>query len=258
MFDLTGKVALVVGGAGYLGLPVSAALAEQGAAVVVASRNQQRVNAAVDKLRENGAEDRLLGLSLDVGEEGSIQDAVSKTVEHFGRLDILVNATFCASGKPLAELSGSEFDHANHVNITGSFLLARCAADVMETGSSIIQYSSMYGLVSPCPRMYGPSVTPNPIEYGIAKAGLCQMVRYLAAFYGSRGIRVNAVAPGAFTNPAGVGYDSDYLQRQADLTMLGRIGKPEETAGAVVFLASDAASYITGEVLRVDGGWTAW
>lgn len=259
MFDLTGKVVLVAGGAGFLGLPASIGLAEQGASVVVASRNADRVATAVKEIhaKHPDAKSRVQGLSLDVGDEQSIRAAVQQTVDRFGKLDVLVNATYHAIGKRLDELSGVEFDQANHVHITGSFLLARESAGAMQRGGSIIQYVSMYGLVSPDPKMYIPPLKPNPIEYGVAKAGLCQMVRYLASAYGARGIRVNAISPGAFDD------DTDrsvpgFVDRLAARTMLGRPGQRHETAGAVVFLASDEASYVTGAVLCVDGGWTAW
>jgi NAD(P)-dependent dehydrogenase (short-subunit alcohol dehydrogenase family) len=260
MFDLTGKVALVAGGTGWLGLPVCSALAKQGAAVVVASRSSERVSAAVEHVRRNGASAQLLGLTLEMGDEASIREVVQKTIERFGRLDTLVNATFHAIGKPLDQLSGREFDEANRVHITGSFLLARTGAEAMVAsgrGGSIIQYSSMYGLVSPYPKMYEPPMQPNPIEYGVAKAALCQMVRYLAAMYGPKQIRVNALAPGPFNTDADLaapGFD----ERVASRTMLGRTGRRDETAGPVVFLASDEAAYVTGAVICVDGGWTAW
>jgi len=256
MFNLTGKVAIVAGGAGLLGLPVSAALARQGAIVVIASRNKERVAAAVKILREHSTKEHV-GLSLDIGDEHSIRQVIKQTVDQYGRLDVLVNATYYAISKPVNEISGQEFDQANHTHITGSFLMVREAANAMKSGGSIIQYVSMYGLVSPDPGMYVPPIPPNPIEYGVAKAGLTQMVRYLAAVYGPKGIRINAIAPGPFAD------DSDrespeFIRRMSAKTMLGRPGERHETAGAVVFLASDESSYATGSVLTVDGGWTAW
>jgi NAD(P)-dependent dehydrogenase (short-subunit alcohol dehydrogenase family) len=259
MFDLSGKVALVAGGTGYLGFPVAQALAKQGAAVVVASRDLGRIASAVTALRAAAAHDRVLGLQLDMGDERSIQETVTTALERFGRLDILVNATFGGGRKRFDELDATTMDQANHVHITGGFLLARSAAEAMDHGGSIITYSSMYGLVAPDLTIYSPPLPPNPVEYGMAKAALCQMTRYLAAHYGPRGIRVNAVAPGAFTNPRpDFPADEAYLRRQAAKTMLGRIGRRDETAGAVVFLASDESSYVTGTVLCIDGGWTAW
>jgi NAD(P)-dependent dehydrogenase (short-subunit alcohol dehydrogenase family) len=259
MFNLAGKVALVAGGAGFLGKPASRALAAQGAAVLIASRNAERVSAAVDEIRGEGAKD-VAGIALDVADEQSVDRAVEQTIERFGRLDILVNATYTAVGKPMDELTGAEFDRANHGHITGSFLLCRAAARAMKkqgVGGSIVQYVSMYGLVSPDPGMYIAPMNPNPIEYGVAKAGLCQMVRYMAAMYGPDGIRVNAIAPGAFDDQHDRSIPG-FVERMGARAMLGRPGKCHETAGAVVFLASDEASYVTGSVLRVDGGWTAW
>jgi len=257
MFDLTGKVALVAGGAGYLALPATAALAKQGATVVIASRNADRVAAAVKEIEKQTGGKRIHGLPLDVGDENSIRQVVKQTVDRCGRLDVLVNATYHAIGKPVGEITGAEFDLSNHVHITGSFLLAREAANVMKPGSSIIQYISMYGIVSPDPKMYIAPMRPNPVEYGVAKAGLAQMVRYFAATYGPRGIRVNAISPGAFDDDADRSIPG-FVERMAARTMLGRPGQRHETAGAVVFLASDEASYVTGSVLTVDGGWTAW
>jgi NAD(P)-dependent dehydrogenase (short-subunit alcohol dehydrogenase family) len=137
-------------------------------------------------------------------------------------------------------------------------MLAREAATRMEGGGAIVLYSSMYGLVAPDPGVYEPPMNCNPIEYGAAKAGVAQMVRYLAATLGPRGIRVNGIAPGPFPFPETVRESGDFAQRLAARTMLKRIGRREETAGAVVFLVSDAAQYVTGAILPVDGGWTAW
>ncbi|MEI6464623.1 MAG: SDR family oxidoreductase [Verrucomicrobiota bacterium] len=259
MFNLAGKVALVAGGTGYLGLPVAVALARQGAAVAVAGRNPERVAAATSEVRDAVGGERALGLTLDMADEGSIHQAVRATQQCFGRLDILVIATHGSSGKTFEELDAAAMDSAHRAHITGTFLLARGAAEAMPEGGSMIIYSSMYGLVAPDFAMYSPQLPRNPIEYGVAKAALCQMTRYLAAHYGPRGIRVNAVAPGAFTHPRPeFPADEAYLRRQSAKTMLGRVGRRHETAGAVVFLASEAASYITGSVLPIDGGWTAW
>lgn len=257
MFDLSSKVVLVAGGAGFLGLPVSRALARQGASVVIASRNQGRVQGAVKQLSADVPADRLLGLSLDVGQHASIEAAVAQSIERFGRIDVLVNMTYHAIGKRVDDLTGAEFDLANHIHITGSFLLIREVANHMTTGASIIQYVSMYGAVSPDPSMYVEPMRPNPIEYGVAKAGLTQMVRYLAAAYGPRGIRINALSPGPFADD-GDKQSTEFMRRMSSRTMLGRPGEPGETAGAVIFLASDEASYVTGSILTVDGGWTAW
>jgi NAD(P)-dependent dehydrogenase (short-subunit alcohol dehydrogenase family) len=189
MFDLKDKVALVAGGAGYLGTPICRRLAEQGATVVVADLNGDRAKALAEEIGGRGQ-------SLDVGSEKSIKDVVAHTAAQSGRLDILVNCTYYSVGKLVEDLTEPEFDRAMHVNLTGSFLLAREAGRVMPAGGSMIFFSSMYGQVSPDPKTYPGDMKPNPIEYGVAKAGLIQMVRYLAVHWGPRNIRVNAIGPG--------------------------------------------------------------
>jgi len=143
-------------------------------------------------------------------------------------------------------------------HVTGSFLLARGTTDFMPDGGSIVLFSSMYGQVAPDPGMYHPPMQPNAIEYGISKAAINQMVRYLAAHYGPRGIRVNAVAPGPFPNPGKYTGTPDFIERLEAKTPLKRVGRQSEVAGAVIYLASDASSYTNGHILTVDGGWTAW
>ena len=255
-FDLSGKVALVAGGAGYLGQAICLALAEQGATVMVADLARERAEALAADIAARGG--KAYAVELDVAVEASSQAAVARTVAACGRLDVLVNATYFAVGKPLDDLSAEEFDRANRVNLTGAFLLAREAARVMPSGGSMVLFASMYGLVAPDPRVYQPPMTPNPIEYGVGKAGVIQMAKYLAVSWGARGIRVNAIAPGPFPNPGVQQQDPEFVQRLAGKVPLGRIGRQDEIAGAVVFLAADASSYLNGATLNVDGGWTAW
>jgi NAD(P)-dependent dehydrogenase (short-subunit alcohol dehydrogenase family) len=158
----------------------------------------------------------------------------------------------------MEDLTAADFDRANRANVTGAFLLARAAAEAMREGGSIILYSSMYGLVAPDPAMYEAPMQPNPIEYNAGKGAVVQMTRYMAAHYGRRNIRVNAIAPGPFPRADIQAGHPAFIERLARRTMLGRIGRRHETAGAALFLASDASSFVTGHVLCVDGGWTAW
>ena len=253
LFDLSGKVVLVAGGAGYLGQAICRTLVDQGAAVMVADLARERAGTFAATLGGKG-----YAIGLDVGSEASSRAAVDHTVAVCGRLDVLVNATCFAIGKKVEDLRPEEFDQANRINITGTFVLAREAARVLPQGGSIILFASMYGLVSPDPRLYEAPMNPNPIEYGAGKAAIVQMTKYLAVAWGSRGIRVNAIAPGPFPNPSIRENDPAFIKRLAAKVPLGRIGRQEEIAGTVAFLAAEASSYMNGTTLSVDGGWTSW
>lgn len=258
LFDLTGKVACVVGGGGYLGGPVCRALADHGAQVVVADLRLDAAQRTAAQLREAGHQAE--ALALDITDETAVGAEIDRLVDRFGRLDVVVNATAYSTGKVQEEMTLADFEAGLRVSLAGAFLLGREAGRVMirQRSGSIIQFGSMYGMVSPDPRVYGPNQRVNPVDYETAKAGILQLVRYQAVMWAPHGVRVNAVVPGPFPNPAGQGGDAEFVARLSQRVPMGRVGRAEEIAGAVVFLASDAASYVTGTHLVVDGGWTAW
>jgi NAD(P)-dependent dehydrogenase (short-subunit alcohol dehydrogenase family) len=260
MFRMDGKTVIVTGGAGYLLYPACRGFAELGARVVVGDFNQERLDEAVRELSEDFSPERILGVNFDAADEASCTALVEAAVERFGKIDVLVSGTTGSAGKEVGDIAPDEFDRANRMNITSPFFLARSAVGHMpEQGGSIIFISSMYGLVAPNPSDYYPlGLTPNPVDYGAGKAGLCQLGRYLAAYWGSRNIRVNVVAPGAFPWKSGHGNNDQFINVLGRKSMLGRIGRREEIGGAVVFLATEEASFITGQVLSVDGGVTSW
>jgi NAD(P)-dependent dehydrogenase (short-subunit alcohol dehydrogenase family) len=256
-FDFSGRTILVAGGAGYLGLPCCTLMASLGANIAIADINPERLAAAKTAIEAAGRGE-VLALELDIGDEASVLHSVEAAADRFGGLWGLVNATFGSTGKRFDELTAAEFDRANRLNLTGSFVLARAAATHMAEGGSMVLYASMYGVVAPNPANYPAGMAPNPIEYGAGKAGIVQMVRYMAGHFGPRNIRVNAVAPGPYPHQATQDGSAEFMANLSRSAMLGRIGRQEEMAGPTAFLLGDAASYITGQCLNVDGGWTAW
>ncbi len=258
MFSLKGRVAIVAGGAGYLGGAVCRGLLEQGASIVVADLNMEAAQTCVRDLNAMDPQAKCAALPLDLQEQTSIETLVASTCDAFGRLDILVNATYAPHGPHSAEIAAHDFTKSLAADVTGGFMLARRAKAAMTDSGSIIFFSSMYGRVAPDPRIYEKPMLPNPIEYGVAKAGVDQMIRYLAVAWAPDGIRINGVSPGAFPKPLIQKEHPDFVKRLAEKIPMARIGSAEEIAGAVCFLASDEASYVTGQVLVVDGGWTVW
>ena len=260
MFEFSDKVALVIGGAGYLCSPICQQLLASGAKVVVTDLDNERALGFAVSL-ESG--NKVVGLKCDVSNEESIKMAVVKTMEAFGRLDILINAAYNGSHDcDLESMTAADFDKTNRIQLTGSFLLAREAGRVMSSGANMIFFSSMYGRISPEPAIYHEPMLPNPIDYGVVKAGVEQMVRYLAVHYAPRNIRVNAVVPGAFPHTNVDSFNDaeyqDFVARLSKKAPLDRIGEQHELVGPTIFLASDEASFVTGHCLAVDGGWTIW
>ena len=259
MFDLTNKTILVAGGAGYLGSQLCEAILLHSGNICIADINVEKINSLKNSLTKKFPENKIFSTKLDIRNENSIIECVNKTNEYFDNINGLVNATYGATSKSLEDLTAKEFNDANEINLTGSFLLSRHTINSMKESGSIIMFASMYGIVSPKPTLYPEGINPNPIEYGAGKAGLIQLTKYLASYFGSKNIRVNAIAPGPFPDvKKNENYNQEFLDNLRDSTMLKRLGKSEEIAGPIVFLLSEASSYITGQVLKVDGGWTAW
>jgi NAD(P)-dependent dehydrogenase (short-subunit alcohol dehydrogenase family) len=269
-FKLEGRVAVVTGGAGLLGREFSRTLAEAGAAVVVADIQAGAAEAVAADLTAQGY--LALGVRLDVTDPASVQAMVETTLARFGRLDILVNsAALDPKFDPEALARGivpgrfedfplDLWNQALAVNLTGVFLVTQaCVQPMLAQGKgSIINICSTYGLNGPDQRIYvradGQRVGYKPVYYTVTKAGVLGFTKYLAAYYAGTQIRVNALTPGGVYNQ----HDDDFVRNYSARTILGRMARKDEMNGALLFLASDASSYMTGANLIVDGGWTAW
>jgi len=267
-FSLEGRSALVTGGAGLLGRQFTRTLGEAGARVVIADID---FSAAYEHARElRASQIPAIAIKVDVTDPGSVAGMVEHTLSEYERLDVLVN---CAALDPkfdpqhLGDQSANAFENyaleawkrSLEVNLTGVFLSCQAAVKSMvQQGSGvIINISSIYGLVGADQSIY-PQVEGRqqfkPVDYPVTKAGILGLTRYLAAYYAGTGISVNALTPGGIFN----GHDDDFLRRYSAKAILGRMADIDEINGAILFLASDASSYMTGANLIVDGGYTAW
>lgn len=256
-FDLSGRVAVVSGGAGWLGTQMVAALAAAGAHVTAVSRNSTKAKEAL-----SGFEGDISVLSADVTSD-EWPDAIRSVAARSGGLDILINNAHVGRGGSLRTSTADMFREGYELAVIAAATGINAARESLTASAragrypSVINVASMYGSVAPDPSMYETESSRNPPYYGAAKAGLLQLTRYSAAELGHLGVRVNAIAPGPFPSVAAQA-NSDFTRELGTRTMLGRVGHPAEIQTATLFLASPSSSFVTGIVLPVDGGWTAW
>lgn len=249
MFRLEGQVALVVGGGSGIGQASAEALAAHGARVVVADARLEAARQTAERVQAAGGEAE--AAELDILDGAAVRARVEEIVGRYGRLDTAVTTPSINVRKPLLEYTDEEFERVVMLNLKGTFhVLAEAGRAMARQGSgSLIAFSSIRSLV----------VEPGQGVYAATKAGTVQMVRALAAELGPRGVRANAIGPGVIDTPltAPIKNQPEWYAAYGAKSVFGRWGKPEEVAGAVVFLASRASSYVTGTILFVDGGWTA-
>lgn len=269
-FDLTGRVAIVTGGGGQLGFEFCKTLAEAGAAVVTADLNMEHATKAATRLAEFNH--TIFPFQLDVTSVESTHELVAETMKRYGRIDILVNSAaldpkFDPDAAALGIAPGAfedypleQWSEALNVNLTGIFLVTQaCVRQMVAQGKkgSIINICSTYGLNGPDQRIYikdGKRVAFKPVYYTTTKAGVMGFTKYLAAYYAGTEIRVNALTPGGVYN----NHEDYFVKNYSAKTILGRMANKDEMNGALLFLASEASSYMTGNNVVVDGGWTAW
>ncbi len=270
LFRLDGRVALVTGGAGLYGSVISRALAEAGATVVIASRTLSKCEARAAELRESGYE--AVAMPLDLTDDDAIAALKNRIVTEHGRVDLLFNnAAGRAAGTAeeimqdkfsmlqtsMQNMSRAQWEGAMAVNASGMFICTQVFAEQMITqgrGGSIVNISSILGMVGPKFPIYEGLEMTSPPDYSFAKGGIINFTRYLATYYAQYGIRVNCISPGGYYGEQ----PEEFVRNYERHTPLGRMAVWNDLKGAAVFLASDAAQYVTGQNLAVDGGWTAW
>ncbi|HVE14670.1 MAG TPA: SDR family oxidoreductase [Elusimicrobiota bacterium] len=249
LFSLDGKVAVVTGGAGQLGLAMGRALADAGAKAVLAD-----LPATLARLpKEAGS---LLRAPLDVTKPRSVENAVARISRETGPIDIWINNAGIAVFTPFARRTPQELERVLDVNVKGLVYCTQAVSRRMRARrrGAFVNIGSIYGLVSPDPRIYADSGRNSSEIYGASKAGVIQMTRYFAVHLAPDGIRTNCITPGGVFNRQSPAFVKGYRAR----TPLDRMASPEDIAAAAVYLASDAAAYVNGHNLVVDGGWTAW
>lgn len=254
LFRLEGKVALVTGGAGIFGAQIARALAQAGAAVVVAARNV----AACEALARNLREQKLAAEAgqLDLTEEVSIRRLRDGLLKRHGRLDVLVNNAVARAGGDLRHSTAADWEETMRVNATGLFLACQIFSEPMQAAraGSIVNIASIYGMVGPDFSIYQGTPLTNPVNYAFAKGGMISLTRYLASYLAPYQVRVNCLSPGGFKTPE---TPAEFVPNYERRTPMGRMAERGDIDGPVVFLASDASRYVTGQNIAVDGGWTA-
>lgn len=270
LFSIRGKTVLLTGASGYLGRTMGAAILENGARLVAIGRSDRIRHQEADWASQFGS-DKISTYQVDMYDISKFEEAMDEIVNKESYIEVLVNNAFelnknTGFNTPAGALENATYDQWMR-NLTGGIYWAALttqklgAAMKAKGKGSIINISTMYAQVAPNPQLYEGTESLNPPGYSAAKAGLLAFTRYTASFWGSHGIRSNAILPGPFSNtedesPNSVKANDPFIDRLKSRTCLRRIGQPRELVGSLLYLASDASSYVTGQTLVVDGGWT--
>lgn len=267
LFDLSGKTAVVTGASGILGRHFCSGLAEMGSAVALVDIQESAVQDLASELNQKYGV-KALGFLCDVSKPQSVADMVERVVAEFGAINILHNNAAAKSNDldaffaSFEDYSLEQWREIMAVNLDGMFLVAQAVGKQMVrqgTGGSIIQTSSIYGAMAPDQRIYEGSFylgrqINTPAIYSASKSGVIGLTKYLATYWADKGIRVNAIAPGG----AESGQNDEFMRRYSARIPMGRMAQPHEIVGALLYLASEASSYVTGQTILVDGGLDAW
>ncbi|HEV2620067.1 MAG TPA: SDR family oxidoreductase [Acidobacteriaceae bacterium] len=272
MFSLEGKTAVLTGASGFLGRTFALALLANGARVVALGRSDRLKTEAEGWSKEFG-EDKISVRQIDMYDVSALNDLCKSIADEESSVDVLINNAHelgAATGfnVPEGSLENSTFDQWQR-NLQGGVYWAVQTTQTLglkmkqQGKGSIINIATMYATVAPRPQLYEGTTSLNPPGYSASKAALAAFTRYTASFWGMDGVRANCISPGPFSNTEdtdgqnSVAEDSPFVRRLKGYTVLNRIGRPVELCGALLFLASDASSYVTGQNLNIDGGWTA-
>ncbi len=250
--DLKGKTAVVTGGGGHLGSRMSETILELGAKVIVVGQYAEKILPLTKRFGN-----RISFISIDLNDKESVLSLREKLPTP---LHICINNAY--TWPTQVHFEKADWDAVEKTLVSGilsPIFVSQIAFEKMTEGGSVINIASMYGMVSPDFRMYRDSGMGNAIEYGAAKAAIIQMTKYLAVKGAPKGIRVNAISPGPFSKPGAFDNGKEWFREELNAKVpLGRIGENRELKGTIAFLASDLSSYMTGQNLVVDGGWTVW
>jgi len=251
LFELRKKIVVVVGGAGLIGSEIVEGLSDFGAKVYIADTSKKNA----EKIKAKGVK----FIYLDIASEVSVNKALSGIYKEAKKIDVLINCAYPASkdwGLKLEDVSFDSWKENVNNHLGGYFLCSKVAADLMKKNKKgiIINFASIYGVVAPDFGIYQGTKMTMPVAYSAIKGGIISFTKYLATYYAKFNIRANVISPGGVFN----GQDSTFVKKYAKKTPLNRMADPKDIVGAAIFLASDASSYVTGQNLIVDGGWSVW
>jgi len=260
LFDLTGNIVILTGASGLLGAQYSHGLSQAGANVILADIDYSKCKRLAKNL-EKKYDTKPLALKVDVTNRTSVKKMVSKVLKKFSKIDVLINNAIFHEGPSERAVSFEKFPLSSwnkviEVNLTGVLLCCQEVGKIMveQKHGVIINIGSIYGLVGADQSIYGKSGLNSSIGYAVTKSGVLNLTRYLASYWRKKGIRVNTLSLGGVDNKQSLKFQKNYSKK----TLLGRMANKDEYVGALLFLASDASSYMTGSNLIIDGGWTAW
>ena len=259
LFSLQGRTALITGGGGLLGSQIASALAEYGADIILASRGLDKCRKAGEEIAAHHPGTNVETLALDITDNASVLAAMEEVSARIGHLDILVNCGWSGRKNTFESISVEDWRNDIDVCLNGVFLTIKAAIPMLRPRKGVIlNIASMYGHVAPDYRLYDSKRYANPPSYGAAKAGVIQLTKYLASFLSPDGIRVNCISPGPFPFEETQRENPEFIARLSAKNPIGRVGRPHELKGAALLLCSDASSYMTGQNICVDGGWSIW